>query len=351
MLCEQGGLFAGERSDEGSDQRPVHGLSLEGVKQLLPGALADDSEFIHGADCGWWRGGYETPQESVERAKAVAARLFRTVRDGGWAGASGETSVVVITHGLFFDSLLKVLLGIDTSGGCPAYFLSGNCAMATIHLEPETGPSGSSSSSSGSLGRVFVSGLNGQDFLTQELRSGHRMGGLRVSAPPCPSFLCAPSSSGARGGTGTPAGCERAAKRQRTNRSAALGRGSGTHVMAGHGEAKLVVILRTDLKMGKGKLCAQTSHATVGVLAKCTLDVPAEVEAWEAGGSPTIALKVSSELELNAIVSSARGAGLPVHVVVDAGRTQVEAGTATCAAIGPACRERVDAVTGKLKLL
>ena len=100
--------------------------------------------------------------------------------------------------------------------------------------------------------------------------------------------------------------------------------------MAGHGEAKLVVILRTDLKMGKGKLCAQTSHATVGVLAKCTLDVPAEVEAWEAGGSPTIALKVSSELELNAIVSSARGAGLPVHVVVDAGRTQVEAGTATC---------------------
>ena len=352
MLCEQGGLFAGERSDKGSGQLPVHGLSLNRIKQLLPDALADDSDFIHGVDRGWWKGGYESPEESVERAKAVAARLFRTASDAT-VGASGsgseDDSVVVITHGLFFDSLLKVLLHMDPSASCPAFFLSGNCAMATIHLKPNTEPRGSNSS--GSLGRVFVSGLNSQDFLTKELRSGHRMGGLRVAAPPSPSLICAPSTGGAGAGAGAPAGTERATKRQRTNGTATLASGSGIHVVAGCVEAKLVVVLRTDLKMGKGKLCAQMSHATVGVLAKCARAVPTDVEVWEAGGSPTIALKVPSELELDTILSSARDAGLPVHVVFDAGRTQVQAGTATCAAIGPACCERVDAVTGNLKLL
>jgi PTH2 family peptidyl-tRNA hydrolase len=37
--------------------------------------------------------------------------------------------------------------------------------------------------------------------------------------------------------------------------------------------------------------------------------------------------------------------------VHDAGRTQVPAGTPTCAAIGPATDEAVDAVTGDLRLL
>ena len=47
----------------------------------------------------------------------------------------------------------------------------------------------------------------------------------------------------------------------------------------------------------------------------------------------------------------AHAAGLPVAVVHDSGRTQVPAGTPTCAAIGPAPADRVDAVTGALRLL
>jgi hypothetical protein len=39
-------------------------------------------------------------------------------------------------------------------------------------------------------------------------------------------------------------------------------------------------------------------------------------------------------------------ARLLVEVIRDAGRTQVEAGTVTCCAIGPAADDRIDAVAG-----
>ena len=51
------------------------------------------------------------------------------------------------------------------------------------------------------------------------------------------------------------------------------------------------------------------------------------------------------------VCDRAHAAGLPVAVVHDSGRTQVPAGTPTCAAIGPAPADRVDAVTGALRLL
>ena len=39
------------------------------------------------------------------------------------------------------------------------------------------------------------------------------------------------------------------------------------------------------------------------------------------------------------------------HVVRDAGRTVVQAGTATCVGIGPAPAERIDEITGALPLV
>ncbi len=52
-----------------------------------------------------------------------------------------------------------------------------------------------------------------------------------------------------------------------------------------------------------------------------------------------------------ALVRSAEAASLPVYVIQDAGRTEVEPGTTTVLAIGPGTKEAVDAVTGQLKLL
>lgn len=71
---------------------------------------------------------------------------------------------------------------------------------------------------------------------------------------------------------------------------------------------------------------------------------------WFAHGQAKIALKVEDEERLVALKAAAQSAGLPVHVVVDAGRTQIAANTKTVLAIlGP--EGDVDAVTGSLKLL
>lgn len=61
-------------------------------------------------------------------------------------------------------------------------------------------------------------------------------------------------------------------------------------------------------------------------------------------------LKVDSESELVSLIKKARSLNLGGELIRDAGRTQLEAGTRTVGAIGPAKREQIDAVTGHLKL-
>ncbi len=112
---------------------------------------------------------------------------------------------------------------------------------------------------------------------------------------------------------------------------------------------KLVVVVRTDLGMGRGKLAAQVAHAAV-VAALAAQGRPA-FRAWLRDGQPKVVLRVSDGDQLSAVAVAADDAGLPVHVIRDAGRTQLEPGTPPCCAIGPAGNGRVDAVTGGLALL
>jgi PTH2 family peptidyl-tRNA hydrolase len=112
---------------------------------------------------------------------------------------------------------------------------------------------------------------------------------------------------------------------------------------------KLVLVARTDLGMGRGKLAAQVAHAAV-MAALDAAGTPVAA-AWLADGQPKVVLRADDEQHLAAVVATARESGLPVQVVHDAGRTQVPAGTPTCAAIGPATDEALDAVTGGLRLL
>jgi len=112
---------------------------------------------------------------------------------------------------------------------------------------------------------------------------------------------------------------------------------------------KLVLVVRTDLGMGRGKLAAQVAHAAVGA-ALSTLGTAAHDE-WLAEGQPKVVLRADDEEHLAHLVGVAADAGLPVEVVRDAGRTQVPSGTVTCAAVGPALDDAVDAVTGGLRLL
>jgi peptidyl-tRNA hydrolase, PTH2 family len=112
---------------------------------------------------------------------------------------------------------------------------------------------------------------------------------------------------------------------------------------------KLALVVRADLGMGRGKIAAQVAHAAVAaVLVNLG---SADFAAWLQDGQPKVVLKVTGAEQLQDVMRAGRGAGLPVELIRDAGRTQVEPGTPTCCAVGPAAATRIDAVTGELSLL
>ncbi|XP_077297167.1 peptidyl-tRNA hydrolase 2, mitochondrial-like isoform X2 [Arctopsyche grandis] len=116
------------------------------------------------------------------------------------------------------------------------------------------------------------------------------------------------------------------------------------------GEHKLVLVVRSDLKMGKGKVAAQCAHAAVGAYSKTQKKNPAALDEWEYTGQAKIALKVDSEEELMNIYNSAKKVGLVTSLIRDAGRTQIAPNTKTVLGIGPASKNAIDFVTGHLKL-
>jgi peptidyl-tRNA hydrolase, PTH2 family len=115
-------------------------------------------------------------------------------------------------------------------------------------------------------------------------------------------------------------------------------------------ELKMVICVRTDLSMSKGKIAAQCGHAVLGAYKIAKRITPEYVKAWEWRAQAKITLKVDSEAQMDEIAAAARAAGLPSIIIEDAGRTEVAPGTRTVLGIGPAPRSEIDVVTGKLKL-
>ncbi|KAF4450538.1 PTH2 family peptidyl-tRNA hydrolase [Fusarium albosuccineum] len=121
-------------------------------------------------------------------------------------------------------------------------------------------------------------------------------------------------------------------------------------------ECKLVLVVRTDLGMTKGKIAAQCSHATLAcykTLSRSPADSPQRkiLNRWERLGQAKIAVQVKSQDEILELRRKARALGLTAEVIQDAGRTQIEAGSMTVLGVGPAPKSVVDQVTGGLKLL
>jgi peptidyl-tRNA hydrolase, PTH2 family len=111
-------------------------------------------------------------------------------------------------------------------------------------------------------------------------------------------------------------------------------------------DLKMVMLVRQDLNMSKGKIAAQCGHAALGAYKLCRRLQPEYVKAWEFRAQAKITLKVDDEATMDRIAAAAREAGLACVVIEDAGRTEVEPGTRTVLAIGPAPRGEVDALTG-----
>lgn len=111
---------------------------------------------------------------------------------------------------------------------------------------------------------------------------------------------------------------------------------------------KQVILVREDLNLPKGKLAAQSSHASVDATLKSDKRT---VGLWRKEGAKKIILKVRGEKELLECKGMAEDLGLKTALIIDAGHTVVKPGTKTCLGIGPDLDEKIDKVSGKLKMV
>ena len=109
---------------------------------------------------------------------------------------------------------------------------------------------------------------------------------------------------------------------------------------------KQVIVVRKDLKLGKGKLAVQVAHAAIMAAGKSKFK-----EKWEKEGQKKVAVWCQNLEELLLIYKKVIDSGIAAALVADAGLTQLKAGTKTCLGIGPAPEEKIDQITGNLKLL
>ena len=115
-------------------------------------------------------------------------------------------------------------------------------------------------------------------------------------------------------------------------------------------DIKQVIVVRTDLDMGKGKIAAQVGHACVLGAEHVRKSNSAWFEEWW-NGQEKVVVKVSSLKELEEVKKGAIELDIPWSEVTDAGHTQIAPGTTTCISLGPAPEEKIDKITGELKLL
>jgi PTH2 family peptidyl-tRNA hydrolase len=113
---------------------------------------------------------------------------------------------------------------------------------------------------------------------------------------------------------------------------------------------KQVIVIRKDLKMRRGKEIAQGSHASMAFLLKGDFK-RTELTEWLETGQTKVCLQVHSEEELLELDKKAKEMGLTSNIITDAGRTEFGGvPTKTCMAIGPNESDKINEVTGHLKL-
>ena len=136
--------------------------------------------------------------------------------------------------------------------------------------------------------------------------------------------------------------------------------------------SKMMIVMRRDLKMRKGKIAAQAGHASVEAVLRALkkenllsdliltedgmkLSTPESVSTpmtdWFRYGCAKICVYVDSEEELVSIWEKATEMGIIASVITDAGFTEFHGfPTKTCLALEPLPSDTADILTGHLPL-
>mgnify|MGYP001224461736 FL=1 len=112
---------------------------------------------------------------------------------------------------------------------------------------------------------------------------------------------------------------------------------------------KLAILVRSDLKMSRGKVLAQTGHAMVDATVKAYTGTTIFYK-WQADGEKIVVLKVPNEKTLDTIIEIANRKNIKNGIVVDAGLTEVAPGSKTVGYVGPATEVKIDKLVSQLKL-
>ena len=137
-------------------------------------------------------------------------------------------------------------------------------------------------------------------------------------------------------------------------------------------KSKMMIVIRRDLRMRKGKIAAQAGHAcidailmalnkegrlndfemTVDGLTLENTDKPSSpLSDWFTYGCAKVCVCVDSEDALLEIAQKAKEKGIIASVIVDAGKTEFHGvPTKTCLALEPLPAEIADELTGDLPL-
>ena len=138
-------------------------------------------------------------------------------------------------------------------------------------------------------------------------------------------------------------------------------------------DVKQIIVVRKDLKMRKGKIASQSSHASMKIILDLmtettivhpigkevpnytrtlTLDRMDPLHKWLEGSFTKVVVYVNSKEELLEIEAKAKESGIRTALIVDSGKTEFHGvPTTTCLALGPDFADKLNKVTGHLKLL
>ena len=112
-------------------------------------------------------------------------------------------------------------------------------------------------------------------------------------------------------------------------------------------DLKQVIIVNSDLKMSKGKIAAQVSHASLNAYLRADNQKRSE---WLSSGGKKVVVEEDPQ-NFGKVIREAERLNIPCYKVSDAGLTEVKPGSETAIGLGPEEASKIDTITGEMKLV